>query len=233
MQDATLHFDPSAAGAWGRPYRHYLRGWLPQDLDAPILEVACGGGRLLHTLRSWGYRNLQGVDLSPEQIALSRQVIPPDQVHEADAIAFLEAHPTCFDLILGLDLIEHLSKDEALRFLDAARGALRSGGRLILQTPNAASPWGAEYRYGDFTHELGFTPGALQRMLALTGFDSLEAREMGPMPHGFKSFIRWLLWRGLRWGLLAWNYIEMGHPGGRVFTRILLVSGRVPQPTTF
>jgi 2-polyprenyl-3-methyl-5-hydroxy-6-metoxy-1,4-benzoquinol methylase len=105
MQDATLHFDPSAAGAWGRPYRHYLRGWLPQDLDAPILEVACGGGRLLHTLRSWGYRNLQGVDLSPEQIALSRQVIPPDQVHEADAIAFLEAHPTCFDLILGLDLI--------------------------------------------------------------------------------------------------------------------------------
>jgi hypothetical protein len=104
---------------------------------------------------------------------------------------------------------------------------------LILQTPNAASPWGAEYRYGDFTHELGFTPGALQRMLALTGFDSLEAREMGPMPHGFKSFIRWLLWRGLRWGLLAWNYIEMGHPGGRVFTRIMLVSGRVPQPTTF
>lgn len=229
MQDAREHFDTQAAHAWGMPYRHYLQGWLSDDFQAPILEVACGGGRLLHTLRELGYRNLQGVDLSPDQVALSRQVLPPERIHQGDAIAFMEARPNTFDLIFGLDVVEHFHKDEALRFLDAALLALRPGGRLVLQTPNAGSPWGAEHRYNDFTHELGFNPNALVRLLHLTGFQLGQAREMGPVARGLKSAVRVILWRILRMGLMAWNLIEMGHSGSGIFTRIMLVSACRPR----
>jgi SAM-dependent methyltransferase len=176
-----------------------------------------------------GYRNLQGVDLSPEQVALSRQVLEPERVHEGDAIAFLEARPATFTLILGIDIVEHLEKEEVMRFLDAARLALRPSGRLVLQTPNAATPWGSEYRYADFTHEVGLTPNALTRLLTLTGFEAVESREMGPVPHGVPSILRILLWRLIRLGLLAWNYVEMGAPGSGVLTRIMLVSGVAPS----
>ena len=225
FQDAGQAFDALAAEVWGRPYRAYLRGWLPANRGARILEVACGGGRLLHLLKSLGYSQLEGVDCSPEQVALSRQVIDPARVFEADVLQFLEAHPASYDLILGLDLIEHLTKEEALRFLDACHGALQPGGRLVLQTPNGESPWAGHMRYGDFTHEVGFTPNSLSRLLMLTGFDQVQSREVAPVIHGFRSLLRYLGWKGLRALLSIWNLIEIGNTGSGIYTRVMLISG--------
>jgi len=88
-------------------------------------------------------------------------------------------------LITGFDIVEHFYKDEVLRFLDAAFAALKPGGRLILQTANADGPWGAQHRYGDFTHEVGFNTNSLGRLLRLTGFESVASRECGPPPCGY------------------------------------------------
>jgi 2-polyprenyl-3-methyl-5-hydroxy-6-metoxy-1,4-benzoquinol methylase len=96
----------------------------------------------------------------------------------------MERRQDTFDLITGFDVIEHLHKPEVLRFLDAAFRALRPGGRLVLQTPNADSPWGTMHRYNDFTHEVCFNPNALSRLLKLAGFDQVEAREAGPVSFG-------------------------------------------------
>src|SRR4051812_38912149 len=74
FQDAPSKFDVLAAWRWGRPYRHYLKGWLPENKDANILDVACGGGRLLHFYKCMGYEEFAGVDISPEQVRLARQV---------------------------------------------------------------------------------------------------------------------------------------------------------------
>lgn len=228
FQDAGETFDRTAARTWAEPYRRYLRDWLPADPAASILEVACGGGRLLHALSAWGYAGIEGVDLSPEQVALSRQAVAPERVHHANVLDFLEGRTESYDLIIGLDLIEHLSKDECIRFLDACRSALRPGGRLVLQTPNADSPWGMASRYNDLTHEIGFNPNLLARMMKLSGLEACEARECGPVPHGLRSALRWFLWKGLRLGMMGWNLVEIGHPGSGVFTRNMLVSAVKP-----
>jgi len=119
-----------------------------------------------------GYLNIQGVGISPEQVRLARQVIP--DVAESNVLEWLEAHSSSFDLITALDLIEHFHKLEVLRFLDGCHNALKQGGRLILQTPNADSPWGTVHRYNDFTHEAGLTSNELSRLLALVGFARME-----------------------------------------------------------
>jgi 2-polyprenyl-3-methyl-5-hydroxy-6-metoxy-1,4-benzoquinol methylase len=226
FQDASEVFDTGAATRWGKAYDYYFRNWLPADPTATILEVACGGGRLLHFLKTRGYVQVSGVDISPEQVRLARQVV--ETVEEAHVIAFLEKHKNTYELIIGLDIVEHFHKDEALRFLDACYTALRPGGSLILQTPNADSPLGMMSRYGDFTHEIGFNPNSLTRLLRMIGFCAMQSRELGPVPlgYGMISTIRVGLWKVIRGMLKLWNLIEIGHSGSGVFTRIFLVSAR-------
>ena len=229
FQDATLEFDQDAARHWARPYRHYLRGWLPVAKNSAILEVACGNGKLLYYLQQSGYEQLSGVDISPQQVEIARQVLP--NVHHGDALAFLRKHPGAFALILGLDIVEHFTKPEVLQFLDACYAALKPGGRLVLQTPNAESPWGSVHRYNDFTHEVGFNPNALTRLLGLCGFVDCEARELGPVPlgHSIKSTGRWVIWQSIRAALKLWNLAETGASGSGVFTRVFLIGAIRPQ----
>ncbi len=215
-------FDAAGAGAWGRSYGTYLKGWLPEDRDAAIMDAGCGGGRLLHFLRRRGYRNLVGIDVSPEQVALSRQVI--DVVAEADVLDFLSRNPGRFDVVFGLDILEHLTKDEALDFLDRCREVLKPGGRLVLQTPNGESPWFGAVHHGDFTHEVVFTPGSLRAILEICGFENVEARECGPVAHGLLSALRTVAWSVVRLGRMAGSLVETGSPGSGVLTRVFLVS---------
>ena len=224
MQDASSVFDEAEAARWGQAYDTFLKGWLPENKDAAILEVGCGGGKLLYFLKSRGYSHLQGVDISPEQVALARQV--SKDVVEADAIKFLESHKARHDLIIGLDIVEHFRKDEVLRFLDACHAALKPGGRLILQTPNAESPWGTHHRYNDFTHEVGFNPNSLERLLALVGFSDIMAREAGPVVHGAFSLGRYVIWKIIRAGLSIWNLAETGSKGSGIYTRVFLMTGK-------
>lgn len=224
FQSAPATFDLAAARRWGLAYRHYLRGWLPTDRNARILDLACGGGKLLQFYLDASYANVHGVDISPEQVALARQVTP--NVEQANVLDYLAKNPGRFDFISGLDIVEHFRKDEVLRFLDLCHAALKSGGRLVLQTPNAESPWGTHHRYNDLTHELAFNPNALSRLLALVGFTAIEAREQGPVPFGYSiaSSLRWLAWQTIRVGLKVWNLAEMGDAGSGVFTRVFLIS---------
>lgn len=223
MQDASSIFDAEEADRAGIVYGDVFKGWLPAKKEAPILDAASGGGRLLYFLKSKGYTNLVGVDISAEQVKLSRQVC--DNVIEADIFNYLESQKEQFDLIMGLDIIEHFCKDEALCFLDNCCAALRSGGRLILQTPNAESIWGLKFIYGDLTHELAFDPRGLQKLLELCGFIKIEHRQVEPVIHGLLSFGRFLLWKTI-WAVLAlWNLAETGNIGSGIYTRIFLVSG--------
>jgi len=226
FQDASGTFDSAASMHWGKAYLYYFRGWLPANKDARVVGLACGGGMLLHFFKSRGYGGITGVDISPEQAALARQVLV--DVELENVLEFLEAHPGSFDLITALDLVEHFHKPEVLRFLDGCVNALRPGGRLILQTPNADSPWGSTHRYNDFTHEVGFNPNSIMRLLRLVGLSGIEAREQGPVPRGYSitSSVRALCWSAIRMWLKAWNVIETGSAGSGIFTRIFLVSGQ-------
>lgn len=223
MQDAKPFFDESTARRWGRAYDSFLKGWLPEDKNAAILEVGCGWGRLLYFFKTKGYSNLQGVDISLEQVKIARQLI--DNVTERDAIEYMDNYPALFDLIVGLDIIEHFNKEEVLHFLGACYKALRPGGRLILQTPNAESPWGMMHRYNDFTHEIAFNSNSLKRLLELCGFNKIELRQTGPVPHGVLSLGRYIIWKAIWVALALWNLAEAGSIGSGIYTRVFLISG--------
>src|SRR5712672_2207231 len=101
FQDANPQFDYAGAERWGTAYDSYLRGWLPVDKTAPILEVACGYGRLLYFFKQRGYTNVTGVDISPSQVVVARQVCA--KVVEQNVLDFLRQHPGEFELITAFD----------------------------------------------------------------------------------------------------------------------------------
>jgi cyclopropane fatty-acyl-phospholipid synthase-like methyltransferase len=209
---------------WGRTTLKYIEAWLPKDKNSRCLDVACGAGHLLHLYKSYGYTNITGIDISPEQVTASRKIW--HDVHEVNAMDWLQQHTDTYDLISGLDIVEHFTKDELFEFVDALYGALKPDGILILQTVNADSPFALVNRYGDLTHELAFNSQSMTHILNAAGFAELVARECGPVISGVKSFIRFVLWKVIRFGIKIWNLVETGNPGSGVFTRIFLVYAR-------
>ncbi|MBN4071996.1 class I SAM-dependent methyltransferase [bacterium AH-315-F18] len=227
MQGHAQTFDEAGAHRWSAPYRRRLQPLLPEDRSAAILDGGCGAGQLLFLLRDMGYTNLHGVDVSAEQVSIAGQICP--NVHQGNVIEYLQERAGTFQLIFSFDVIEHLTKDEVLHYLDACLTALEPGGRMVIQTPNADSPWSAAVRYGDFTHETCFTPNALCNVLSVCGFSDFAAVELGPAPGGAKRTVRFILWQVLRSGLALWNLVETGSTGSGIFSRVFLASAVKPH----
>lgn len=196
--------------------RRYGR-WLPQDKGAAILDVGCGHGKTLYWLRQEGYRNLNGIDISPEQVELARRVLP--EVQQGDFFGLLEGRQNSYDLVIALDVIEHFRKEEALRLTQLVFDALRPGGRFLVQTVNGSSPFAGHQRYHDLTHETAFTTHSLESLLRLCGFKRVDFAPLGPIVHGPVSAVRWFLWRLIALGLAGYHLVEAGATGGAVFTQ--------------
>ena len=120
-------------------------------------------------------------------------------------------------------MVERLTKDEVILFLDRCFASLRQGRRLVWQTPNAESLWGMTYRYGDFSHEICLTSKGVSSLLQLSGFEEIVVRETEPIVHSVKSTFPYVLWRFIRHLLKVWNVAEIGSVESEVFTCAFLV----------
>lgn len=200
-----------------------VRQHFPSDLNAAVLELGCGHGALIHVARQMGYRNLYGVDRSPEQVAAAR-LLDIDGVEQGDVMAVLSKQTDAsLDCIIAFDLIEHFTKDELIRLVDEVFRILRPDGRWIIHTPNAESPFGNRMLFWDFTHELAFTRISISQLLLSSGFSKVSCFEDQPIPHGVKSTIRWALWKVFRNLLRLYVAAETGDSGrDAVFSQNLL-----------
>jgi len=203
--------------------RRMIKEHFPSDRSASILDLGCGHGALVYFLRQAGYRNIVGVDVSPEQVAEASR-LGIEGVCEGNLLETLRNLPDhSQDIVIAFDVIEHFTKDELLPFVDEVFRVLKPGGRWLIHAPNGESPFVGTIRYGDMTHEQAFTRGSLSQLLLSSGFLRLEFRESGPTPVGFKRTVRWILWRSIRLLLRMWTAAETGDLGrNAVYTRNLL-----------
>lgn len=158
----------------GLAFRMYEAAKRLPDLpkDAPIADVGCGKCEWLAWLQSHGFTAVQGFDLSASELAFAATI--PVECGDVNATLGADQWKGKFALINARDLLEHFTKQETIDFLLACRAALRDGGLLWLSTFNAQGIFSTATRYGDFTHESGFTPTSMAQVLRASGFVVVE-----------------------------------------------------------
>jgi 2-polyprenyl-3-methyl-5-hydroxy-6-metoxy-1,4-benzoquinol methylase len=205
---------------------NHFGGLLPTDRDARILDVGCGHGGLVYWLSQRGYRNAEGIDLSAEQVATAER-LGVGNVRQGDITDYLSSRNGSYDALILRDVIEHFSRDEILEILRVARGALRPGGTIIVQVPNAESPFFGRIRYGDFTHEIAFSASSLVQVLQVAGYHRIRLRSTNPVVRSLPSLGRVALWKVVEAFYRLLLFAELGG-GTRIVTQGIIAAADRP-----
>jgi 2-polyprenyl-3-methyl-5-hydroxy-6-metoxy-1,4-benzoquinol methylase len=159
----------------GAVYERLLGGYLPSDGSVPIYEAACGPGILMTWLKGKGFREIRGSDIAEKEVLLARQT--GFEVAHGNSIDDLEKFTGGFQFIFAFDFIEHLPREEALRFLRAAHRALKPGGLLVLRMPNGDSPFVGRNFFNDITHQWAYTTTAFRAVATICGYGKVWYRD--------------------------------------------------------
>jgi SAM-dependent methyltransferase len=213
-------------------YDSDIGSYLPEDKNAAILDVGCGWGQCLLWMKLKGYSNLLGIDVGADQEAHG-SAIGIDVRRVDDPSKFLESHAGEFDLVVMNHVIEHVPAHEGIKILQSIFKALRTGGRIIVQTPNMNSIGANAGRYIEISHVTGYTDTSLQQLVGLAGFQDIEA-------FGNKTKVllkpRRLAWFGLQkvsrmiWKIMLFS--ELGSDSPTVIEKNLYVTATKGNKST-
>ena len=147
-----------------------LRRKLVAELLAPIrqekkeplqiLDIGCGTGLLMQGLRHFG--EVHGIDVSERAVAYCKARGLSPVVGSADRLPFPDAS---FDVIVMLDVLEHLKDDGA--GAREVRRVLREDGTAIIAVPAFRFLWGVTDEISN--HYRRYTRAELVRVLETSG----------------------------------------------------------------
>ncbi|MDQ3819174.1 MAG: class I SAM-dependent methyltransferase, partial [Acidobacteriota bacterium] len=132
------------------------------DRRPRILDVGCGTGANLELLGKYG--DAEGVDVSQEALGFCRaRGLTNVRQGEAEKLPFEDGS---FDLVTGLDVVEHLDDDVA--GLKEMWRVLKPDGRILLFVPAFMFLWGVQDDVSH--HRRRYTLKELRRAVGAAGF---------------------------------------------------------------
>ena len=131
-----------------------------------ILDVGCGTGANLEMLSEYG--QAEGVDISDEALEFCRK--KGLNVTKGSAENLPHEDET-FDLVTGLDVIEHLDDDVA--GLSEMYRVLRPGGKILIFVPAFMWLWGVQDDISD--HRIRYTRSQIVERVKNAGFSVSRA----------------------------------------------------------
>jgi 2-polyprenyl-3-methyl-5-hydroxy-6-metoxy-1,4-benzoquinol methylase len=133
-----------------------------------VLDIGCATGAILEYLKNRGWQT-SGVEISPAA-EYAKNIRNLDI--QNSALENCGFPPESFDVVLASHLIEHLNNPGI--FLCETIRILRSGGYLILTTPNIGSfqarLFGNRWRSAIFDHLYLFSASTIKTILKSAGF---------------------------------------------------------------
>lgn len=110
-----------------------------------------------------------------------------DSTHEHDYRDFSELDRS-FDVVLCLEVIEHVAPDESIRILRQCARACRPGGLVLVSVPNVCTP-GIQL---EFTHQTAVSHRDLAALATWVGLEVLEVYRVTFRPRRSR-WMHWLL----------------------------------------
>lgn len=147
-----------------------------------VLEVGFGNGVFLSYCRSQGW-NVTGTELLPELVEIARAA--GFDAYRADELPNLPDGE--FDLVVALDVFEHIPPEHSIAFLRAVSDKLSADGALLLRFPNVDTWIGNPLQYGDVTHVNAI--GALKMQYYATETGLVLQRVRAAKRRGFRTSV--------------------------------------------
>jgi 2-polyprenyl-3-methyl-5-hydroxy-6-metoxy-1,4-benzoquinol methylase len=136
----ALHTGPGFQRAWHREKLYLLDKWYSPEIGLSGLDVGFGSGVSSAHLADKGC-SMTGIDSNKEAVDFAKTT------YEAKDCSFFlgqgdEFHfEQNFDFAICLEVIEHLYSTQIHLLLSSIHNNLRSGGQLLLTTPNYHGTW--------------------------------------------------------------------------------------------
>jgi len=162
-------------------YLPFLKENRVGSAEMPVLDLGCGRGEWLELLREHGLA-ASGVDRNDRMIECCKSA--GFDVARSDALPYLRSLPdTSLGAVTSFHMVEHLPFETTLELVDECLRVLRSGGILILETPNPRNILvGAHAFHFDPSHLKPLPSPMLRFFVEARGFCDLEVRELHPYP---------------------------------------------------
>lgn len=152
-----------------------LAGRLPAD--ATILDAGCGAGVPVTQWLSERF-TVTGVDISPEQVRLARQLVP-QATFVCQDMTTLDVPDASFDAICSFYAVIHIPREEHLPLLRDFHRMLKPGGFLLLGMGSSDSPGIVEPFFGAPMYWSHYDAATNVRMMEEAGFHVIRL-EMVP-----------------------------------------------------
>ena len=124
------------SGKWTGALPWTVRRLLSQELTKSdvVLDIGCGPKS---RLSDYDVSYSVGVEVFDPYIEEAKKAHTHDELIKADCTT-LEIKPKSFDVVLALDVMEHLGKQDSICLLDKMKSWARK--KVIITTPNGFSP---------------------------------------------------------------------------------------------
>lgn len=184
---------------------------------AQVLEVGCGSGATLQWLKHSGRcHSTTGIEMQPQAAELARGRVDHLHVGDAEQLVRLGFSDASFDLVLCLDVLEHLVDPWSL--VVQVQRLLKPGGLLVASIPNVRHArvvlpllLQGRWQYEDAgqldrTHLRFFTRESALQLLQVPGLQLQEWQRRMP-PAASRSGVLNTLSLGLFKDFLAMSYL--------------------------
>jgi len=210
----------------------YILNVLPTNKNCNILDIGCGYGQMLLSLREKGYTNLNGVDISGDAVAFCK-----DKKLNVALVTDLTDHVVDendkYDVIIMSHVLEHIPKEKIIDTVKFIKNSLlKPGGAFLLMVPNAQSNTGAYWMYEDFTHYTLFTAGSALYVLRAGGFTDITFLDKDGLESAgswYGKLIRKFFLKIYNFKIDFWNKITLSsfhRPSPRIFSFELKVCAK-------
>jgi len=209
-------------------YRRCVGPELPPRRGSSILELGCGQVLMLVQVSADRYQVVLGVEISPEEVAMSHQLGIRDV--ELPSINEVLSTSRKWDSTLESDVLAHLNKVDAMSTPSQIPDSLRRCGSLAIRVSNAATKAGLSTQSSDLIHQTAFSPRSVNQAVSAVGFVNPVCTNLRPSVVGWRSTVCAVAWHIVS-SLSAWiQSLEGGRSGWDISSRNFILVARKPLP---
>lgn len=151
----------------------------PKSSRFNVLEIGPGMGEFVHFLNEQKIVNIDVIDNDKSIATLITKKYKISNFYTTQKIAALENKLHQYNLIVMIQVLEHLPINQYENVLRTLYRHLQKNGFLVIVVPNGNNPLGLIERYADLQHYNCFTEQSLRDLINYSGIKKYEYKIKG------------------------------------------------------